>query len=155
MNSINDYEKVILDIEKEISKNNIDDAWKMFNIHEIIKSFRKIQETTIFSLIPEIVADILHVPPEILKKKSRKGVIIKARQLSAWFYWNYTRLSGSDIAIKISDGTYNHATVSYCIKKIDDLLLTDKETQLNVAVITEIVKNFCVKVERNRKIRKN
>lgn len=151
MSSIKEYENIISGIERMTYSNEYGNSRKIFNIQEVIKVFREKQKVTIIPTIREIVTLTLNFPPEILDKKTRKLDVVKLRQLTAWFYWNYTLLSTPKIAIEVSDGSYDHTSVLHCIKKIDELITVDKETRLTISVITENIQKYYEKTIRETK----
>lgn len=88
-------------------------------------------------LIKTVVCGYYDLPIGIFKSKSRLRNVIKAKQTTVWFI---RKLLPNVSLIFIGKHTgYDHATVIHCLKQINNLLETDKSTQLDIKEIELIM----------------
>jgi len=79
----------------------------------------------------EIVADILQLPLENIKSKSRKTEIVKARKIIMLT----KHLSGNRIGQIAKEFELEHGTIIYCLRTIKEDLQTNEHTRLIVAKV--------------------
>lgn len=92
------------------------------------------REITIES-ISRIVADHCDVEVEDLKSKTRKRMIVQARQLAMYFAKQMTQHSLKSIGLHF--GGRDHTTVIHALQTVNDLIVTDKQFRHSVEEISK------------------
>lgn len=91
-------------------------------------------------VIIDIVAKSLEMQPEMILKKSRKRVIVEARQMCMTYAKELTTCSLAKIGMKI--GGKDHATVLHAIKVVDDLVETDRSFKARYDMILNNILSY-------------
>lgn len=101
---------------------------------KIIKSFVKsISREVSIDYIQKTVCDYFSVPIDTLREKTRKRMIVQARQLSMFLAKNYTKNSLKVIGKHF--GGRDHSTVIHSCQAVQNLIDTDQEFREAVADI--------------------
>lgn len=112
----------------------------MFAVNEILKDSLAASNVEIsIDLILEKVAKFYGIKPQDITSKSRSSNFVKARQVTAYIAKNKTTKSLSDIGFKL--GGRDHATVIYCVKKIEDMIQSGDQIVGEIARITDLILN--------------
>jgi len=90
--------------------------------------------------IEAIVCDYFKLPFSELKLKSRERPIVKCRQVSMYFYKEEDSLSGQAIGDLL--GKKSQATVLCAVKKVKDLMFSDKKYAQNISELDKRIKLF-------------
>ena len=93
----------------------------------------KVSREVTIEAIQKIVAEHLHVDVELLKAKTRKRMIVQARQIAMYFAKQLTQHSLK--AIGLHFGGRDHSTVIHALQTVNDLIATDKTFKQNVEEI--------------------
>lgn len=93
----------------------------------------KVSREVTIEAIQKIVAEHLHVDVELLKAKTRKRMIVQARQIAMYFAKQLTQHSLK--AIGLHFGGRDHSTVIHALQTVNDLIATDKNFKQNVEEI--------------------
>lgn len=91
----------------------------------------------ISELIKTVVCNYYNLPISVYESKLRKRVNIKTKQTTVYFIKKI--LATSTLAYIGKQTNYNHATVLHCLKTIEDLLITDKETKTDIENLENIL----------------
>lgn len=84
-------------------------------------------------MIKNIVCNYYELPISVFSGRSRKRVVIKAKQSSVYFIRK--ALPKATLLQIGKEMDYDHSTVLHCIKTINNLLETDKETQADISAM--------------------
>lgn len=112
----------------------------MFAVNEILKDSLAASNVEIsIDLILEKVAKFYGIKPQDIASKSRNANFVKARQVAAYIAKTKTTKSLSDIGFKL--GGRDHATVIYCVKKIEDMIKSGDQIVGEIARIVDLISN--------------
>ena len=110
----------------------------MFAVSEILKDSLAASNVEIsIDHILEKVAKFYGIKPQDITSKSRSANFVKARQIAAYFAKIKTTKSLSDIGFKL--GGRDHATVIYCVKKIEELMSSGDQIVGEIAKISDLI----------------
>lgn len=92
----------------------------------------------VIDLIKTVVAGYYETPITAYKSRSRKRNVITIKQVSVYFIRKFLpKLTLSYIGEQMG---YNHATVLHCVKSINNLVETDKQTRIDIDNISKNLK---------------
>lgn len=74
--------------------------------------------------IDDAVSQVWGIDKELLKKRTRDGEIVIPRQVAMWWRKNNTKESLSIIGRRY--GSFDHATVLYAVKTVNNIMDVDK-----------------------------
>jgi len=111
--------EVDIDLTKALLDNFIDKVSREITINDI----------------QQIVADHLQINVELLKDKTRKRMIVQARQIAMYFAKQLTQHSLK--AIGLHFGGRDHSTVIHALQTVNDLMATDRQFKQNVDEISK------------------
>ncbi|MDW8274582.1 MAG: chromosomal replication initiator protein DnaA, partial [Chitinophagales bacterium] len=98
---------------------------------KIIKNFVKTMSREVsIEYIQKTVCEYFNVPVDALKEKTRKRMVVQARQLSMYLAKNYTKNSLKTIGKHF--GGRDHSTVIHSCQAIQNLIDTDQEFRESV-----------------------
>ncbi|MBX2902597.1 MAG: chromosomal replication initiator protein DnaA [Chitinophagales bacterium] len=101
---------------------------------KIIKNFVKTMSREVsIDYIQKTVCEYFNVPVETLKEKTRKRMVVQARQLSMFLAKNYTKNSLKVIGKHF--GGRDHSTVIHSCQAVQNLIDTDQEFRESVSDI--------------------
>ncbi len=95
----------------------------------------KVSREITIDAIQSIVAEHLNVEVELLKAKTRKRMIVQARQIAMYFAKQLTQHSLK--AIGLHFGGRDHSTVIHALQTVNDLMATDHQFKQNVEEISK------------------
>ncbi len=95
----------------------------------------KISREITIDAIQSIVAEHLNIEVELLKAKTRKRMIVQARQIAMYFAKQLTQHSLK--AIGLHFGGRDHSTVIHALQTVNDLMATDQQFKQNVEEISK------------------
>ena len=90
----------------------------------------KVSKEITIGAIQNIVAEHLSVDVELLKAKTRKRMIVQARQIAMYFAKQLTQHSLKSIGVHF--GNRDHSTVIHALQTVSDLIATDKNFKQSV-----------------------
>ncbi len=91
------------------------------------------------SYIRDIVADYLDINKSLYEAKTRKGEIVKMRQIAMYFSKLYTKASLATIGYAI--GGKDHSTVLHACRTVRNIYETDKYFKSQIDEINQILIN--------------
>lgn len=110
----------------------------MFAVNEILKDSLAASNVEVsIDLILEKVAKFYGIKPQDIASKSRSSNFVKARQVAAYIAKVKTTKSLSDIGFKL--GGRDHATVIYCVKKVEELIKSGDQIVGEIARISDLI----------------
>lgn len=91
----------------------------------------------ISTLVKEVVSCYYNLPITAFQSKSRVRQVIKMKQTSVYFMKKF--LPKATLIYIGKQMSYDHATVLHCLKQINNLLETDKETKQDIENIARAI----------------
>lgn len=76
-------------------------------------------------IIDQTVSEVMKIPVDMLRKRTRKRDIVYPRHLAMFFYQRKTQMTCGEIGENL--GGYDHATVLHAFKNVNNLRETDPE----------------------------
>jgi len=103
---------------------------------DIVKKFVKNTKREVsIDYIQKVVSEYFDMDVDTLQSKTRKRLIVQARQLAMYFAKKYTKASLASIGSQI--GRRDHATVLHACKTVDNLSFSDKQFRKYVEEINQ------------------
>lgn len=136
---MNEYEQLVIEIENIIKEDKLY-VFMVNDIKDRIEVLRNKQSK--FRSIKQIIAKYHELTENEICLKSRKRVIVEARQIAMYFYSRFTKLSLNGISLELTDSghKFDHATVLFAIDTVNDLMDSDKRFKAKIEEIEQEVK---------------
>jgi len=90
-------------------------------------------------MIEKIVAEYFNLTEDEIKSKTHLRAIVKARQISMWFYRSQTKLSFSEIGNIFGK---DHSTVIDACRKVDGFIKFDAKFAAEIELITDEINQY-------------
>ena len=100
------------------------------------------------SRLQNIVCSEVGTTPKIMKSKSRKTNIVKARQIYSYLLVSVFQYSLTDAAEEA--GGFDHSTVIHSVKTVQNLAETDKGYAFALNIILDKAQNLKNQIEEER-----